>query len=62
MFSLLLVGEVGKAGEKQARYASSLIKRKSTPGSFHSASDPAQSTATGVATQCCEGRHLRHKR
>lgn len=60
MFSLLLEGEVGKAREKQARYTSALIKRKSTPGSFHTASDSAQSTAAGDAMQHCEGQHLRH--
>ena len=38
MFSVLLEGEVGIAGEEQARYASAL-KRKNTPGRFHTASD-----------------------
>lgn len=62
MFSLILEEKVGKAREKQARYTSALTKEKSTPVSFYTASDSAQSTAAGDVMQCCEGQHLRCKR
>ena len=71
IFSAAEMG-MGKAREKQARYASALVRRK-YPGSFHTAQEKvprqlshssysAQSMASGDAVQCCEGQHLRHKR